>query len=151
MKPSRRIAKWACLACSVLLAGTITISHFRYVVFQAPHVSMLMSRGRLGIGTSRLPGVAVRDSTYFMVKPIEPRGPFFPWFDSYVTLDAWNMIVIPLWVPLGCMTLLTVVLFIRNRVRRLAHHCRKCDYDLTGNESGVCPECGTRVKQGLSR
>jgi hypothetical protein len=23
-----------------------------------------------------------------------------------------------------------------------AGHCRKCDYDLTGNESGQCPECG---------
>ncbi len=21
-------------------------------------------------------------------------------------------------------------------------HCRRCDYDLTGNESGRCPECG---------
>lgn len=21
-------------------------------------------------------------------------------------------------------------------------HCRKCGYDLTGNVSGVCPECG---------
>ncbi len=21
-------------------------------------------------------------------------------------------------------------------------HCRKCGYDLTGNESGTCPECG---------
>ncbi len=24
--------------------------------------------------------------------------------------------------------------------------CRKCGSDLTGNESGVCPECGTEVK-----
>ena len=22
--------------------------------------------------------------------------------------------------------------------------CHKCGYDLTGNESGVCPECGTK-------
>jgi hypothetical protein len=24
-------------------------------------------------------------------------------------------------------------------------HCRRCAYDLTGNVSGVCPECGCRV------
>jgi len=24
-------------------------------------------------------------------------------------------------------------------------HCRKCGYDLTGNISGVCPECGERI------
>ncbi len=26
-----------------------------------------------------------------------------------------------------------------------AGHCRHCAYDLTGNESGVCPECGAPV------
>lgn len=25
--------------------------------------------------------------------------------------------------------------------------CRTCDYDLTGNASGVCPECGTQIAQ----
>lgn len=24
-------------------------------------------------------------------------------------------------------------------------HCRKCDYDLTGNMSGICPECGAPI------
>lgn len=24
--------------------------------------------------------------------------------------------------------------------------CRKCGYDLQGNESGICPECGTPVE-----
>ena len=24
--------------------------------------------------------------------------------------------------------------------------CSRCGYDLTGNESGVCPECGTEVE-----
>ena len=24
-------------------------------------------------------------------------------------------------------------------------YCKKCDYDLTGNVSGVCPECGTPI------
>jgi len=34
---------------------------------------------------------------------------------------------------------------IRRRRRRRERHrlCLKCDYDLTGNVSGVCPECGT--------
>ena len=25
------------------------------------------------------------------------------------------------------------------------YRCRKCAYDLTGNESGTCPECGERI------
>jgi hypothetical protein len=33
---------------------------------------------------------------------------------------------------------------IEARVLRGAGHCPRCNYDLTGNVSGVCPECGTR-------
>lgn len=29
------------------------------------------------------------------------------------------------------------------RSRRLEGRCGRCGYDLTGNVSGVCPECGT--------
>lgn len=28
--------------------------------------------------------------------------------------------------------------------------CPQCDYDLTGNTSGICPECGTRLGDFLS-
>jgi len=27
-------------------------------------------------------------------------------------------------------------------------HCRNCDYDLTGNVTGRCPECGTPIPYG---
>ena len=143
-----RIAKWVCVTCSILLAATIVASHFLSIVFQAPYVSTLLSRGKLGLGTSRLPGVALRDSMLFRVAArIEPRGPWFPWFDSFVTLDGWNMIVIPLWLPLACVSLLTLVLFIRNRPQPLEGFCMECSYDLTGNVSGVCPECGTKIER----
>ena len=33
------------------------------------------------------------------------------------------------------------------RRRFPAGHCQRCGYDLTGNVSGVCPECGSEVKQ----
>jgi len=29
--------------------------------------------------------------------------------------------------------------------------CDSCQYDLTGNVSGICPECGAPVLQGLSK
>ncbi len=28
--------------------------------------------------------------------------------------------------------------------------CRRCEYDLTGNVSGVCPECGTAIAPGCT-
>lgn len=33
------------------------------------------------------------------------------------------------------------------RKRRIPGHCKSCDYNLTGNISGVCPECGTQVEE----
>lgn len=37
----------------------------------------------------------------------------------------------------------------RSRKRSQPGHCSNCDYDLTGNVSRVCPECGTHVCDGL--
>lgn len=51
------------------------------------------------------------------------------------------IVAVPLWVPLLVFFLPTLYLWRKER-RPLPGHCRKCGYDLTGNESGVCPECG---------
>ncbi len=36
-----------------------------------------------------------------------------------------------------------VIALVRRKPR--PGRCSKCDYDLTGNESGICPECGTKI------
>jgi hypothetical protein len=33
----------------------------------------------------------------------------------------------------------------RGRRKPNKGHCQHCGYDLTGNVSGVCPECGTGI------
>jgi len=53
---------------------------------------------------------------------------------------------IPLWVPFLILALATGWLFSsdhRRRKRRGAGCCEKCRYDLTGNTTGRCPECGS--------
>ena len=32
------------------------------------------------------------------------------------------------------------------RRQRMFPHCVSCGYDLTGNETGACPECGRRFR-----
>ena len=50
---------------------------------------------------------------------------------------ALALIVMPLWRGFS---------FARRATRPRAGVCRTCGYNLTGNESGVCPECGAACK-----
>jgi hypothetical protein len=54
-------------------------------------------------------------------------------------------VVVPLWIPLLIVATPTAILWWRDRRRIPPGHCRKCGYDLTGNVSGVCPECGEGI------
>ena len=58
---------------------------------------------------------------------------------------------IPLWGPFVAFSLIPAATVVTGRLirhrRKRRGVCVKCRYDLTGNVSGVCPECGTKVKQ----
>ena len=51
---------------------------------------------------------------------------------------------IPIWLLVVAVGFPTAVLWWRDR-RPKAGSCMACKYDLTGNVSGTCPECGTRT------
>ncbi|MCC6360533.1 MAG: hypothetical protein IT450_17480 [Phycisphaerales bacterium] len=53
---------------------------------------------------------------------------------------------IPLWMPLAFFGALTGWLWWWDRRRIDRGGCLKCGYDLTGNVSGRCPECGAAVE-----
>ena len=57
---------------------------------------------------------------------------------------GWTWIAIPLWMPLLVILIPTIILYWRNRPFPPGH-CRVCGYNLTGNVSGVCPECGEKI------
>lgn len=60
----------------------------------------------------------------------------------------WFGLFIPLWVLLlgSWASILIVVCRWNEKLRKQGNLCRACTYDLTGNESGICPECGTELK-----
>jgi hypothetical protein len=61
-------------------------------------------------------------------------------------------IMAPNWAVLAATAVLPVahVLFhFRRRARRHGRLCHSCGYNLTGNISGVCPECGTPTTVGV--
>ncbi|UCE62367.1 MAG: hypothetical protein JSU63_11760 [Phycisphaerales bacterium] len=55
----------------------------------------------------------------------------------------------PLWAVVVLFGIYPAIVFIRGprtrRQRKTKNLCADCGYDLTGNESGVCPECGWEV------
>ena len=51
----------------------------------------------------------------------------------------------PLSVPLIALAIPTAILWLRDRRIVPFGHCLHCGYNLTGNESGKCPECATPV------
>jgi len=68
-------------------------------------------------------------------------------------------LVVSIWIPLTLSVALgtyPTIAFIRGPARDWRQRCRRrkglcinCAYDLTGNESGVCPECGTEIKNEI--
>lgn len=59
-----------------------------------------------------------------------------------------TMITVPAWF-FGTITAILPAVWIANRLRQKHRtselRCHVCSYDLTGNTSGTCPECGTPV------
>ena len=66
------------------------------------------------------------------------------WSFHFVNDDDRFEFVIPFWIPFLLVAIPTAFLFWRD-LRHPPGHCQKCGYDLTGNTSGICPECGERI------
>jgi len=77
------------------------------------------------------------------------RSYFDKWGFWVITGERWGDDHHAVFVPGWFLALLTAALpcgWVARRLRssplRKFGHCRRCGYDLTGNLSGVCPECG---------
>lgn len=66
-------------------------------------------------------------------------------FPSWGTLRGGPFVVFPLWIPAALFGLFGLWRF-RRASRLPPGRCTACGYDLRGNESGRCPECGEAVR-----
>ncbi len=101
---------------------------------------------------------------------VKPRGRRLPWSSDWKDtaderrernrLKRKNFIRVevlrlPLWAPFILFAAYPTIAFIRGPLRRYRRRrkglCIPCGYDLTGNVSGVCPECGTEVAPPVRR
>lgn len=140
------MARWAGVCLSTLLLATWIGTHWVYAaVIAAPPLRDIEGdpgSSGLEIGGGALV-IRVQTPPYDWVEwrfyrgVIEPaqRGMRSALIPKYHYGGLW----IPLWLPLVLVAGLT------GRAGRLARPkgcCRRCGYELTGNTTGLCPECG---------
>ena len=139
-----RVVRWVfrlgVAACGVIVAVTV-VSFWRSAKASAAGGTVILDYG----------------SVYLFLLPLEPTGvrvgptigTYIPWTtktrmalptgsgpDTMTTVYTY-----PTWWFLLAALIPTALAWRRLR-RPLPGHCRKCGYDLTGNVTGVCSECG---------
>jgi len=69
---------------------------------------------------------------------------YMHWTPEVPMMNPWVICLLPLWIPFLLVCVPTILVWDRHR-RVNPDSCRECGYNLTGNTSGICPECGERI------
>ncbi|HVP12160.1 MAG TPA: hypothetical protein VMV94_13365 [Phycisphaerae bacterium] len=139
------ILKWAALVLSLVLLACAAISGVRMVYYEGYGWGFLLDEA---IVTAHWgfappitpPGLAPRG---WSIRPMTVRLGFrflSPRVETWP--DGRTVAYLPIWVFLTPLLVATALLWWLDRRRIPPGHCRRCGYDLTGNTSGRCPECG---------
>jgi hypothetical protein len=72
------------------------------------------------------------------------------WRPSIEFENGRGSLILPTWALVLVASTIAFLLWWRDR-RFPARHCQTCGYDLTGNVSGRCPECGAPTGPGKPR
>lgn len=159
---ARRVAEWTGVGlCAVVLVGWAfsivwTVKWVEHGVTLTRAITLYTG----GIAVNQYP--AMRGPI-----PIELHRDMTPGWSVYRESDlvlglelpriSWDdpppyrFVFVPLWLPflvLGVPTAIlwfpTVIRWYRDR-KPPCGHCQHCGYDLTGNVTGICPECGNAI------
>ena len=147
----RHTLKWIGLVLSVMMLGLWVFS-----VLFVTHGSSIgpwslsIAFGRIGFAESPLGPPGSECTPYY--SPLKLFAAQKPWIEFAYTFLGFRlpfkgiggMLFVPVWLFVVAVGFPTGILWWRDR-RPKAGLCKVCKYDLTGNESGVCPECGTAV------
>ncbi len=160
----RRVLLWTGAVTCVLLVGLYFVSLRYSLVWRLSgyYGSLAVIDGHVlfagGVGVLPIRGVLVYPTDWFppgghicpradapTVSPT-PRSEriWWPWI-GWRTIGRATLIgaVAPIWALLLLVAAPTAGLWWLGRRRIPPGHCQKCGYNLTGNVSGRCPECGT--------
>ena len=89
-------------------------------------------------------GVCIADDFSFPTLDLD-RVNDWSWDVALLPSMLFREVWIPIWMLLVPSVCVSWFLYRRAGRKRLNGHCPKCEYDLTGNVSGACPECGEPI------
>lgn len=147
-----RVVKWAAAVASLVLIGIAAISFLYLVRFNfgstwalqlhAGGISVVPQGWDTCINAPPLPPPPLVESLRMDIFSVRRE-----FRDSWIRLNNWprfsGNVLIPVWLPLLATVALSSMLWIVDRRQVRSGFCSTCGYDLTGNVSGRCPECGT--------
>jgi hypothetical protein len=148
----RYLAKWAgTVACvAVFAAATASLVWYEIGIRVTPcDLSIRAGAVYVEWGDYRSPSVLAYPYT-----ETRPRGMAWMEYATKIrTRDAWGerVVHLPLWLVLVGFGPPTIVFWWLDRRVAVRGYCRCCGYNLTGNVSGRCPECGTPCPQQTTR
>lgn len=137
----RRNLKWLSLGLAVLCVVAMAVSRewlFRLNV--TDRVIVQLHSGQVTImyiRTHTAPVVPVLVKRFFVSRLRTTTNLRF----AYSRAQSHHRLAVPLWAPAAVFVLAFGLLHRLDR-RPKPGHCGSCGYNLTGNLSGVCPECG---------
>ena len=144
-KRLRSTCKWGGTAATVLLLVVwVGSGWWRAIVFVEPNGWVEITTGRLELCWPRQLSVLSWNDTW---TDLDRHGFEINWafeFESGITASSieYRFIGVPLWLFVFMAGFPPECLWYRDR-RRQPGLCLKCGYDLRGNTSGVCPDCGS--------
>jgi len=147
---TRRILKWTGVGLSLLILTSWAISlKYEASVVISPNWVVAFGRGFVGGGIARLNArTSFGESNGLQEHSSADLG--FKWPDIAINVrtgphDVVSFAFLPFWLVLLLTALPTAWLWHRDRRRIRPGCCIRCGYDLTGNTSGVCSECGEKI------
>lgn len=144
----RQLTRWLTTTISVAFLATWIFASFKtytYVSSGRPKRDFHLAAGCVHWFEPVSQGTNVdRHDTYYLVsrrwlRTFEP-GLTIPM--TYVAPGLGRFTIIPLWLPFLLAAIPTALLWRRDR-RPGPDDCQNCGYNMTGNQSNKCPECGT--------
>ena len=142
----RTLTLWTGALLSVLIAATFVVSGWWGIVFQVPKPSgpgVAVNSGVIVVAIAHMwsPGFAVERIP--LSPAYDPRWPHWRSWNSWAV--SLPIIIFPIYALFLAVAIPTL-LVCRFWSKPVKSGCCRCGYDLTGNTSGVCPECGVEVQ-----